>query len=97
MGTGSKTLTYSGEYAKGYNVGGTAGSEWLYLVEGVPEELLADYEKVYTATKVSVSDTEKVNTGAKIIIYARQWKNKPPPANNREPWEYTAKKTTYLL
>ena len=75
VGSGSKTLTYSGEYEKGYNVGGTAGSEWLYLVEPKPENLLADYEKVYTATKVSVSDTEKVNTGAKIIIYARQWKN----------------------
>ena len=75
VGSNSKTLTYSGEYAKGYNVGGTAGSEWLYLVDEKPEELLADYEKVYTATKVSVSDTENVNTGAKIIIYARQWKN----------------------
>ena len=75
VGTGSKPLTYSGEYAKGYNTGGTAGSEWLYLVDTVPEEVLANYEKVYTATKVSVSDTEKVNTGAKIIIYARQWKN----------------------
>jgi fibro-slime domain-containing protein/LPXTG-motif cell wall-anchored protein len=75
VGSGSKTLTYSGEYAKGYNVGGTAGSEWLYLVEEKPEDLLANYKKVYTATKVSVSDTEKVNTGAKVIIYARQWKN----------------------
>ena len=75
VGSGSKTLTYSGVYKKGYNVGGTAGSEWLYLVEEKPEDLLADYEKVYTATKVSVSDTEKVNTGAKLIIYARQWKN----------------------
>ena len=75
VGTGSKTLTYSGVYAKGYNVGGTAGSEWLYLVEPKNEDLLGQYEKVYTATKVSVSDTEKVNTGAKLIVYARQWKN----------------------
>ena len=57
VGSGSKTLTYSGEYAKGYNIGGTAGSEWLYLVGDQPEEVLADYEKVYTASKVSVSDT----------------------------------------
>ncbi|MBQ7059826.1 MAG: fibro-slime domain-containing protein [Firmicutes bacterium] len=69
-----KTLTYSGEYAKGYNVGGTAGSEWLYLVEPKSEDLLADYEKVYTATKISVSDSD-LKTGDKIIIYARQWKN----------------------
>ena len=48
VGSGSKTLTYSGEYAKGYNVGGTAGSEWLYLVEEKPEDLLANYKKVYT-------------------------------------------------
>ena len=74
VGSGSKTLTYSGEYAKGYNVGGTAGSEWLYLVDSQPEELLADYEKVYTATKISVSDPN-LRTGDKIIIYARQWKN----------------------
>ena len=70
-----KTLTYSGVYAQGYNVGGTPGSEWLYLVDTQSEETLSGYEKVYTATKVSVSDTEHVKTGEKIIIYARQWKN----------------------
>ena len=70
-----KTLTYSGKYAQGYNTSGVSGSEWLYLVTPMPEDILAEYEKVYTATKVGVSDTEKVTTGSQIIIYARQWKN----------------------
>ena len=74
-GTGSNTLTYSGRYAQGFGIGGEAGSEWLYLTESRPEEVLTDYVKVNTATKVSVSDTEKVYTGQKVIIYTREWVN----------------------
>ena len=75
VGNGNKALTYSGKYVQGYGIGGVSGSEWLNLVTPLPEDVLPQYEKVYTATKVSVSDTVKVNTGSKIIIYARQWKN----------------------
>ena len=75
VGSGNKALTYSGKYAQGYNTSGVTGSEWLYLVTPESEDQLAQYEKVYSATKVSVSDTEHVYTGAHIIIYARQWKN----------------------
>jgi hypothetical protein len=69
------TLTYSNKYAQGFNVGGEAGLEWLYLVEEKPEDILAGYEKVNTATKVSISDTEQVCNGQHVIIYTRQWKN----------------------
>jgi len=69
------TLTYSNKYAQGFNVGGEAGLEWLYLVEEKPEDILAGYEKVNTATKVSISDTEQVRNGQHVIIYTRQWKN----------------------
>ena len=69
------TLTYSNKYAQGFNVGGEAGLEWLYLVEEKPEDMLSDYEKVNTATKVSISDTVKVHDGQYVIIYTRQWKN----------------------
>ena len=71
----NRTLTYSGDYAQGYNLNGAAGNEWLYLVTPMAEDQLAQYEKVYTATKVSISNTESVKTGEKVVIYARQWKN----------------------
>ena len=72
---GGETLTYSGRYAQGFDIGGEAGSEWLYLVESKPEDVLTDYVKVNTATKVSISDTQSVYTGQKVIIYTREWKN----------------------
>ena len=73
--TGGQTLTYSGKYKQGFDIGGEAGSEWLYLVESKSEEVLANYVKVYSATKVSISDTDRVYTGQKVIIYTREWKN----------------------
>ena len=74
-GTEGKTLTYSGKYAQGFDIGGEAGSEWLYLATSKAEEVLTDYVKVNTATKVSVSDTENVYTGQKVVIYTREWVN----------------------
>ena len=34
------TLTYSGKYAQGFDIGGEAGSEWLYLATSKAEEVL---------------------------------------------------------
>ncbi|MBR3403636.1 MAG: Ig-like domain-containing protein [Parasporobacterium sp.] len=69
--SGNNTLTYSGKVAQGFSVGGTVGSEWLYLVD--LSELTADYFRVYSASKVSISDTTKVKNGSKIILYTRVW------------------------
>jgi len=63
------TLTY-GDTSTGFSTGGTAGSEWLYLVR--ESELTADYYMTYSAQKVSVSDSEVTN-GSRIIVYARIW------------------------
>ena len=68
---GDNTLTYSGVAEQGFNVGGTPGSEWLYLVD--LSELTSDYFQIYTATKVSVSDDTKVANGARVIVYTRVW------------------------
>lgn len=63
------TLTY-GDTSTGFSTGGTAGSEWLYLVR--ESELTADYYMTYSAQKVSVSDSAVTN-GSRIIVYARIW------------------------
>ena len=68
--SGNKTLTYSGQIEKGFGTGGTAGSEWLRLVE--VSELSPDYFLTYSAEKVSVSDGSVTN-GSRIIVYARVW------------------------
>ena len=67
------TLTYSGSVDGGFNTsatGGTAGSEWLHLVEY--SDLTSDYMITYSASKVGVSDPAITN-GSKIIIYTRFW------------------------
>ena len=46
-------------------------TEWLSLAER--SELTEDSFIVYSAQKVSVSDTERVKNGSKIIIYTRVW------------------------
>ncbi|MBQ7534630.1 MAG: hypothetical protein IJT43_03325 [Stomatobaculum sp.] len=67
-------LTYSGEYAKGFNVNAGTGKEYLYLAESKPESALNDgYFKTYSASKVSVSNLEKVCDQQRIIIYTRAW------------------------
>ena len=72
-----KTLTYSGEFAIGFNTSGTTGNEWLYLAETKPESELAGYKRTYTAEKISVSDpslTPLFNGDMKkVIIYTRVW------------------------
>lgn len=65
-----KTLTYSGTLANGFKTGGTAGTEWLYLVE--PSELTTEYLMPYSANKVSVSDGSVTN-GSRIVLYTRVW------------------------
>ena len=66
-----KTLTYSGQASTGFNVGGSVGSEWLYLVD--LSELTQDYFRIYSAQKVSISDTQSVADGARVIVYTRAW------------------------
>ena len=68
--SGSNTLTYSGTTATGFSVGGSAGTEWLNLVN--LSELTSDYYKTYSAAKVSVSD-KNITTGSKVIVYTRFW------------------------
>lgn len=67
---GDRTLAYSGDVDSGFKIGGTAGSEWLNLVE--ESELTNDYFMTYSAQKVSVSD-ESITNGSRIIIYTRVW------------------------
>lgn len=67
---GNTTLTYSGTASGGFSVGGSAGSEWLYLVGA--SELTSDYFLTYSASKVSVSD-KSVENGSRIIVYTRAW------------------------
>ncbi len=70
LSAGGRALTYMGSVAGGFGKGGTAGSEWLNLVDR--SELTVDYYMVYSARKVSVSDPEVTN-GSEIIIYTRVW------------------------
>ena len=67
---GNSTLAYSGDVDEGFKVGGTAGTEWLNLVE--ESELTNDYFMTYSASKVSVSD-ESITNGSRIIVYTRVW------------------------
>ena len=69
--SGNNTISYSGKVADGFGVGvGSAGNEWLNLVEY--SDLTAEYMVTYTATKIGVSDTRLTN-GSKIIVYTRKW------------------------
>ena len=68
--SGNHILTYSGNIETGFSISGSAGTEWLYLVE--LSELTSDYFMTYTASKVSVSDTEITN-GSRVIVYTRSW------------------------
>ena len=65
-----KTLTYSGVLANGFRTGGTAGTEWLNLVQ--MSELTSDYVLPYSAGKVSISD-QAITNGSRIILYTRAW------------------------
>ena len=67
------TLTYSGKYAEGFDVNAGIGKEYLYLAEEKPESMLDGYYKTYSATKVSVSDLEKVSNEQRIVVYTRAW------------------------
>lgn len=64
------TLSYSESVAGGFTVNGSAGSEWLNLVE--ISELTSDYFMTYSASKVGVSEAGITN-GSRIIVYTRAW------------------------
>ena len=66
----AKTLTYNGTVESGFGVGGSAGTEWLYLVK--LSELTSEYLRPYSASKISVSNSEITN-GSRVIIYTRSW------------------------
>ena len=82
--TNGATLTYSGKFDEGFNVGGDPGSEWLYLADPKDESILEGYTRTYSATKVSISDhshdgvyDELHDPSAKqdhgYVIYTRVW------------------------
>ena len=56
---------------KGFRGYTNTGNKWLNLVEKT--SLSEDDFKLYTAKKVSVSDTTNVPDGAEVIIYTRIW------------------------
>ena len=64
------TLTFMGSVEAGFKVKGTAGSEWLKLLD--ESSLTSDYLMTYSASKVSVSDSNVTN-GSRIIVYTRTW------------------------
>lgn len=70
MSPNGKSLTYSGTLENGFTVNGTAGTEWLYLVD--ISELTEDYWMPYTANTISVSDPA-VKNGSRVIVYTRVW------------------------
>ncbi len=66
------SLNLQGSSGNGFNAAtGTGATTWMNLVEKsvFPEE---DFT-LYSAKKVSVSDTDNVYTGQKVIIYTRVW------------------------
>nr|AHF25905.1 fibro-slime domain-containing protein [uncultured bacterium Contigcl_1539] len=65
-----QTLTFSGEVEHGFSVNGTAGKEWLNLVE--LSDLTSDYLMTHSARKVSVSDPS-ITDQSKVIVYIRYW------------------------
>ena len=70
--SGKSTIAYSGDITTGF-VADSPSSEyaWLNFVE--LSELTSDYLVTYSASKVSVSDTERVTNGSRVIVYTRVW------------------------
>ena len=76
--SGNTVLTYSGEFARGFNTDAGTGKEYLYLAVPKDESSLDDYYRTYSATKISVSDPTLAPASPdaepkKIIIYTRVW------------------------
>ena len=69
---GGYSLNLSGSAGNGFNaVKGTGATTWLNLVE---KSVLDDDDfNLYTAKKVSVSDTDNLYDGQKVIVYTRIW------------------------
>ena len=68
---GNKTLVYSGNDATGFGISGTAGDEWLHLVDIA--DITSDYVMTYSADKVDLSNREQVPDGSRVIVYTRIW------------------------
>ena len=65
-----------GNANNGFNgVTGTGATTWMNLCEK-SKDIQNDDFITYTAHKVSVSDTEKVYTGQKVVMYTRIWNEK---------------------
>jgi len=68
--SGANILTFSGSAENGFNINDTANKRWLYLVE--EKDLTPDYQKTYSARKISVSD-DTLKDGSQVIVYTRRW------------------------
>ena len=66
---GDDMLTFSGSADTGFNVNHN-NDRWLYLAE--ERDLTPDYEKTYSAKKISVSDPA-LESGEQVIVYTRRW------------------------
>lgn len=66
---GTDMLTFSGSADTGFNINNN-NDRWLYLAE--ERDLTPDYEKTYSAKKISVSDPTLEN-GEQVIVYTRRW------------------------
>ena len=72
ISSGGNALNLVGNSTNGFNAGnGSSATSWLNLVEKsvMPEE---DFT-LYSAKKVSVSDTENVYDAQQVIVYTRIW------------------------
>lgn len=68
---GNKTLVFSGNDATGFGISGSAGDEWLHLVDVA--DITSDYVVTYTADEVDISNRDQVPDGSRVIIYTRIW------------------------
>ncbi len=66
---GTDMLTFSGSADTGFNINNN-NDRWLYLAE--ERDLTPDYEKTYSAKKISVSDPS-LESGDQVIVYTRRW------------------------
>lgn len=66
---GTDMLTFSGSADTGFNINNN-NDRWLYLAE--ERDLTSDYEKTYSAKKISVSDPS-LESGDQVIVYTRRW------------------------
>ena len=67
-GAGSKAIVFN---SNAFKVGASSSASWLNLAE---DSVYGDDDFVeYSASKVSVSDRERMHDGSQVIIYTRFW------------------------